>query len=57
MTAIIRTCLHVIFILVAIVASVFIVSLVSVFAVGFLIALSAYFFLVRKYSLLIETNE
>jgi len=57
MTAIIRIGLHLIFIPVAIAALVFTVSLVSVFAMGLLIALPTYFFLVRKYSQLIGTDK
>ena len=57
MTTIIRIGLHLVFILMAVVALAFIVSLVSVFAVALLAALSAYFFVVRKYSLINQTHK
>lgn len=57
MTTIIRIALHLVFIFIAVAVLVFIVSLVSVFALGLLAALSAYFFVARKYSLINESHK
>jgi|GEM_PF-6983229 len=55
MIAMIRRCMHLIFILMAVGGSLFLVSLVSVFVLGLLIVLSLCFFLLRQYSQIIET--